>query len=1645
MNKNIFFFILVFLILIASATAVTLNTEKELLETTFSQPIIIVSYPEAEGTVEITNFSLIRDNISYDITYSTNDYITFNFTPNNPLNKGLYILKITAEDLVSNSITVTQPIQINAPFMKIWVDSPHLGFYSHKPFNAIIKSEFPAICKFDFTIDKPLDFNMFFSFNEGLDDYTTEHTIIDMGVGDLAFREDSPDEDGEQSLIRVECNDTYTALHMNTLYLGFDPSAPNITVELEELISDLTIPFTPLKVDTTDRSICSYEENGVTKYFGDHDLDNFSHYQKNHEIILNFTYLARLTEAQGLFIPKPFTYLISCTNLAGLPGEPVLKELEVAFERDFSIIKYKPKNFTNENNIEFIISTSVTTLGGCTYDQQNFDSNQNNQAYTKNFGALSEGFYTYDVRCLTGYSFSDEVLSFVVDRSNPSILDLNINNNPTCGNSIQAEVLVEDNFGIKDINFSIEKLDGTIIKTGSTQSGSINEIFNLNDFDNTSPNMRLNVVVSDFADNKAQRSEVVTAISSQGSLCDDERPLTNLDIATTSNGLEVNVTCTDVGTAGCSNNFEYGTSENASLCVLDISRQLGQPIIFNENSYLCWTVFDNMDNNASGLEYIEFSVYPNHCFNTEQDADEEGLNCGGSCPACIYPHCSNNVTDEDEERMDCGGADCEPCGELPNHCLNNVTDEDETGIDCGGADCEPCTELHCNNTVKDEDEERVDCGGADCEPCGELPNHCLNNVTDEDETGIDCGGIDCDPCTVLHCNNNIQDYDETGIDCGGYSCEPCNILHCNNTIKDEDEERVDCGGADCEACIELETHCTDNILNSDEEEIDCGGIDCDPCTVLHCNNSIRDYDELDVDCGGYSCEPCNETPLHCNNTILDFDEERIDCGGIDCEPCGEIELHCNNTVKDQDEERVDCGGADCEACIELETHCTDNMLNSDEEEIDCGGDDCDPCMVLHCNNTIRDYDELRVDCGGFTCEPCITPPHCNNTVRDADETGVDCGGSECIICTDVPLHCNNLIRDYDEIGIDCGGSCNSCSTGEQCESAIDCLSLNCFLGICLAPTCTDNILNQNETLIDCGGQNCDSCISEACSNGILDVFEERVDCGGNCSACPSLPSHCTNGYVDSDETDTDCGGLECVPCNADSYCDSDSDCESRQCEDNICLSESCDNDVKDGDETDIDCGGSCANCQDDDSCLEDDDCRSDNCINLICTPADADSDGDGMIDGWEDFYNFDKNDPSDAPIDSDEDGYTNLEEFIGGSNPLDPNSVPGDQDGDKMPDEWEEMYDLDKEDPLDAFEDKDGDGYTNLEEYTAGSNPTNPDSTPKSRNFIWLIFLLAGLFLIIGGVIYLYVKKQNMPDKTFSSSLSISPNQARKKSIEQKILAEEHQKELIRQKAIFEKKNQEKEQRRQSSIKGFDSDSNNKKEANAAMNDLTKSSKDKEDLGDKVLNVKSKPAKSKQTKTGFIGLDELDEELDSDDNKDEDSIFSELDSIGKEKKTSEKMKSFSKEESKKTNDSSKKEQNKSTSTKKTSKKQSTKTSKKEEKDDFEVIDVKAAATKDSNDIFKELAAISGVSHASIKKKIAEDEFDTTAIMGVFKKIKDLDGIKTETFKEIAANLLSEGHLNKDHIAEVLFHYYDKNMITKKQISDVLKELDMVKK
>ena len=135
-------------------------------------------------------------------------------------------------------------------------------------------------------------------------------------------------------------------------------------------------------------------------------------------------------------------------------------------------------------------------------------------------------------------------------------------------------------------------------------------------------------------------------------------------------------------------------------------------------------------------------------------------------------------------------------------------------------------------------------------------------------------------------------------------------------------------------------------------------------------------------------------------------------------------------------------------------------------------------------------------------------------------------------------------------------------------------------------------------------------------------------------------------------------------------------------------------------------------------------------------PLRADTDGDGQPDGYEVRNGFDPRDAADGQQDSDGDHLSNREELAAGTDPFDPdtdhdglsdgdevkvthtNPLNRDSDGDRIWDDWEVKHGLDPNDPSDAGLDPDGDGFDNLTEYFADTDPRRAESVPVVRPWI---------------------------------------------------------------------------------------------------------------------------------------------------------------------------------------------------------------------------------------------------------------------------------------------------------------------------------------
>ncbi|MFW9930396.1 MAG: hypothetical protein ACFFD1_13450 [Candidatus Thorarchaeota archaeon] len=141
-----------------------------------------------------------------------------------------------------------------------------------------------------------------------------------------------------------------------------------------------------------------------------------------------------------------------------------------------------------------------------------------------------------------------------------------------------------------------------------------------------------------------------------------------------------------------------------------------------------------------------------------------------------------------------------------------------------------------------------------------------------------------------------------------------------------------------------------------------------------------------------------------------------------------------------------------------------------------------------------------------------------------------------------------------------------------------------------------------------------------------------------------------------------------------------------------------------------------------------------NGLKLNVNDAYGDKDGDGMYNIWEFKMGLNASNAFDAEFDLDGDGLSNYLEFT-----VNTSALLYDTDDDGIDDGFEYHNGLD---PLvaDSFLDSDGDWVVNLDEYKAGTDPSNPLSFPLfSINIVYasvvIFVILSSLGVLVGNVL----------------------------------------------------------------------------------------------------------------------------------------------------------------------------------------------------------------------------------------------------------------------------------------------------------------------
>ncbi len=520
-------------------------------------------------------------------------------------------------------------------------------------------------------------------------------------------------------------------------------------------------------------------------------------------------------------------------------------------------------------------------------------------------------------------------------------------------------------------------------------------------------------------------------------------------------------------------------------------------ISMNEDSYY----ESDMTNNTASFP---ITIYNEHCSNGQQDGDESGPDCGGSCLPCSQMDLAANAlvpyyegvqwyVDNSSFVILNYTLSVEEANSLP---LKFYLSDDAV-LDASDGDAIQTNNYGQNNGL----------GTFDLWVYLSIPS-------------------DVDPGDYhLIVSMNEDSYYEADMT-NNVTSLPITIYgqYCNNGLLDPGEDDIDCGG-DCEPCP---ASCTDGIRNGDETGVDCGG-SCDPCPPA------VDYEvsslELTPDC------PLPGGDVNVMATVTNI-------GELDAPGTSRTGYYLStDAILDGSDINL-CNGSGLGICP-FQTNLPSGSSNVTSYDVIIPAETAPGSYFVLVqadkDNSLPDpYVENDVNAIPIQ----VIAPHCINEVLDGDETDIDCGGS-CLSCNLPDLNLSNLNLSISSLpmGGDVLVDVDIANSGGQ--DITESIELGFFLSIdnVLYTLQDDLILLDNMAGLDIGQSTSVSTlitIPESTSEGdyylmvSANPYSNIIEAtkSNNTLSLPITivpPATCTDGIQNQDEEDVDCGGV-CPPC-----------------------------------------------------------------------------------------------------------------------------------------------------------------------------------------------------------------------------------------------------------------------------------------------------------------------------------------------------------------------------------------------------------------------------------------------------------------------------------------------------------------------------------
>lgn len=435
---------------------------------------------------------------------------------------------------------------------------------------------------------------------------------------------------------------------------------------------------------------------------------------------------------------------------------------------------------------------------------------------------------------------------------------------------------------------------------------------------------------------------------------------------------------------------------------------------------------------------------PTSCSDGTMNGCEIGGDCGGpECVACGSVPVGDACTHDNMCTTGCCSDSTGLCELCP--CENGIEDGDEEGVDCGGSCPTACPSGPCSNGVKDPGEDGIDCGPACGSCCANFKKQCdgddmyfYDSCGNQESLISNCITYE----TIVYNFGGLPATSSTPVD-GCYNTSSTTASCCDYSDMLQARQVGSCG----EPCPAASYSTGDPLQCDHDSECHLMGGNNAACTdrFYECVFKGHTYQNCDT-CNNSTCES-DEKPYFSSGSMRSPCPIDCSCGNGICE--SEDEVGVVDSFYSPDFPTNYCG-SDCSACgngicepgkFENSDNCLDCRTaigGSCSSNVDCGSKYC----AIHSQTSVGKCETTTScttgnDCGGWNLcveGSCVADCTVENEECSDDSSSYTTGGT--CLRTSGASSWQYCVED------------NSITSGNKCNLDEQCTSGVCSSGLC---------------------------------------------------------------------------------------------------------------------------------------------------------------------------------------------------------------------------------------------------------------------------------------------------------------------------------------------------------------------------------------------------------------------------------------------------------------------------------------------------------------------------------------------------------------------------------------------------------------------